>query len=308
MRKIIVSALGPAGPSGRPRGAEAVKLMQEFWCRQLDSVLPDKPDLISVPECSDRFREHSIDERIAYYRERGDQMREFWRKIARDNHSFVAYSAVRELPDGSFRNSTQLLDRKGEVIAIYDKNYPVVEETTVGNILPGKTESVVDCELGRVGFAICFDLNFRELADRYAIRQPHLLLFCSMYHGGLMQSYWAYRCRSWFVGTICDIESSILNPLGSQTAQSTKYRPAITAQINTDYEVVHLDYNWEKLAAAKQKYGRKIKIFDPGKLGAVLITSESAEISAAEVVKEFELERLDDYYQRATQHREKYLG
>ena len=275
--------------------------MKQHWERQLDQVLPNQPDLIVLHECCDRFPNMPMADRLQYYHEHGPEILDFFRRKAADNHCAIAYSAVRELSDGTRRNSTQLIGRSGEILAIYDKNYPMIEETRVQGVLPGKNETVAETEFGKVGFAICFDLNFTELLDRYAVRKPNLMLFCSMYHGGLMQSYWAYRCRSWFVGSIARTECTILNPLGSRVACSTNYYSSVTATVNTDYEVVHLDGNMEKLFRARKKYGPKISIFDPGHLGSVLITSETPEITASQVVDEFKIERLDDYFNRVIQ-------
>lgn len=298
MRRFTVSALGPAPQQIIPPRAEAVGMMKDFWEKQLDQVLPEHPDLIVLHECCDRYPAMKMEDRLAYYHDRGCAMLEFFQQKAKDNHCCITYSAVRELPDGSRRNSSQFIDREGKVAGIYDKNYPVIEETTVQNVLPGRKETIVENEFGRVGFAICFDLNFMELQERYIAAKPNLLLFSSMYHGGLAQAWWAYSCRSWFVGAIARDECTVLNPLGCKVACSTNYYPYVTASINTDYEVVHLDYNWERLVRARKKYGRKISVFDPGHLGCVLLSSETPELTAAQVVDEFEIERLDHYFER----------
>ena len=273
--------------------------MKKHWEQQLDQVLPSRPDLIVLHECCNRFPDMPIKDRLEYYHEHGEEMLDFFRRKASDNNCVIAYSAVRETPDGSRRNATRLIGRDGKMIAQYDKNYPVITECREQDIAPGKSETVAETEFGKIGFAICFDLNFTELLERYAARKPNLLLFSSMYHGGLMQSYWAYRCRSWFVGAVANNECTILNPLGHKTASSTNYYRYVTAMVNTDYEVVHLDNNWEKLLQARKKYGPGMTVFDPGQLGCVLITSESPEITAAQIVEEFKIERLDDYFNRS---------
>jgi hypothetical protein len=67
---------------------------------------------------------------------------------------------------------------------------------------------------------------------------------------------------------------------------------------------VHLDGNREnKLKNAKQKYGDKLKIFDPGYLGCVLLTSECDSITIKGILKEFDIEILDDYLNRCNKHR-----
>ena len=67
--------------------------------------------------------------------------------------------------------------------------------------------------------------------------------------------------------------------------------------------LVHLDENWGRLRAVKAKYGPKVKITDPGRLGPVLISSEHETVSIDEMIAEFGLERLDDYLARSRAHR-----
>jgi hypothetical protein len=78
----------------------------------------------------------------------------------------------------------------------------------------------------------------------------------------------------------------------------------VTADINLDYQICHLDGNRERLQQAKKKYGAKIKIHDPGLLGSILLTSESEEFTALDVINEFEIEPLDHYFERSMKYRE----
>ena len=299
MRKFKLSAIGPVPPQELPAPGREAVVMKKHWEKYFDLVLPEKPDLILLHECCNRFPAMTMQDRLAYYEsESCQEVFEYFRQKAEDSNCCIAYSAVRTLEDGTRRNSTQLIGRDGKVMCIYDKNFPVIEETTIQNVLPGETETVVDTEFGRTGFSICFDLNFDHLRLRYAKRKPNLMLFSSMYHGGIMQQYWAYSCRSYFAGAVSGCKCSIINPAGTKIASSSNYHPFVTAEINTDYELVHLDYNWEKIYAAQKKYGTKVKVYDPGYLGSVLITSESSEITAAQIVDEFKIERLDDYFDR----------
>ena len=55
----------------------------------------------------------------------------------------------------------------------------------------------------------------------------------------------------------------------------------------------------------KKKYGPKVKITDPDYVGSVLISSEDENISVERMVKEFQIELLDDYMERALAHRHK---
>jgi hypothetical protein len=158
---------------------------------------------------------------------------------------------------------------------------------------------VFELDFGRVAVAICFDLNFDELRERYVKEKPDLILFSSMYHGGFVQSLWAYTCRSFFVGSIYrGTPSEIRNPLGEVVATSTNYTNYAVARINLDSELVHIDFNSSRYRALKEKYGPGVTISDPGKLGCVLLTSEHENVSVRQMIKEFNIELLDDYFSR----------
>jgi hypothetical protein len=304
-RKTVISALGPKPITGEPSRPhqQAVDEMIAHWRAQVDLVLPDRPDLIVVPEASDRYPNYTIEQRLEYYRVRGNQVREFFASVARDNHCYIAYSAAREMPDGTWRNSTQVLDRAGNVAGIYNKNHLVIEETTKAGILCGREANLVQTDFGSLACAICFDLNFEELRAKYKARRPDLIVFCSMYHGGLMQACWAYDCRAHFVGAIAGAECTIINPLGERIVRSTNYYHWVTAQVNLDCALAHIDYNNGKFRALKQKYGRGVTISDPGYLGCVLLTNEMDGVTVRDLVTEFEIELLDDYWARALAHR-----
>ena len=63
--------------------------------------------------------------------------------------------------------------------------------------------------------------------------------------------------------------------------------------------LIHLDENWDKLTRLKRKYGDAVTVKDPGQVGAVLVTSEDEKVTVAQMIKEFEIELLDDYFDRS---------
>lgn len=298
-RRITVAAIAPPQDNvTRLSGTKAVGFMKKRWHGLLDKVLPDNPDLIVLPECCDRFGAHTLEERLEYYRERGTALFDFFAGAARRSGTRILYSAVRDMPDHTRRNSSLLIGTDGTLEWSYDKNYPMQTETETQNILPGQPPAVFSSDLGRIGAMICFDLNFEPLLDIYRAQKPDLLLFSSMFHGGLLQNLWAFRCRSWLVAAT-PVECSIKNPLGMEVAHSTNYTQYITARINTDCALVHLDYHREKLDALKTKHGSGVTILDPGKLGSLLVTSETDGLSVRDLLNEFEIKTLDEYLAEA---------
>jgi len=300
-RYITVATIGnaPAPDLNMPPG-ELVNEVIEFWQKELDQVLPDKPDLIVLPEFCDLSG--AGDE---YLKARGRRILDFFGTVARNNRCYLAFGMKREEKKDLWRNSCVLLDREGKIAEIYDKNFPTIMEMEQG-IIASDQAPVFQCDFGRVAIAICFDLNFEELKKKYASQKPDIILFSSMYHGGMVQGYWAYSCQAFFVGSVYrSTPSEIRNPLGEVVASSTNYFDFAVARINLDYEIVHLDYNREKLSDLKKKYGATVDIYDPGKLGSVLISGLNDTITAKRMVDEFKIERLDDYFERARGFRKK---
>lgn len=284
----------------------AVDKVISYWREKLKQVLPDNPDLIVLPECCDRpdVTLYPAERRQEYYRHRKDQVRDFFAGVAKEHRCYIAYAAVREMEDGTFRNCIQLIDRAGMVVGVYNKNHLVMAEHDKYGVLYGKEVPIIETDFGRVACAICFDLNFEELRLQYAQAKPDLILFSSAYHGGLMQNYWAYSCRAHFAASVYPKSpSSILSPVGSVIGSSTNYFQFVTSTVNLDCQVIHLDLNRTKFNAIKEKYGAKVKIYDPGQLGAVMISSESEDFTIKDIVNEFELELLDDYMSRSLAHR-----
>ena len=300
---VTVATIGASPEINRDQKPQKmVDQVISFWNSELKQVLPDKPDLIVLPEACDLSGAG-----IEYRKVRKNQIIDFFASVAKANNCYIAYGTLRDEKDGTIRNSCIIIGRNGEIAGIYDKNFPTIYEMEK-NIMPGKSAPVIQLDFGKVGTAICFDLNFEELREEYAGQDPDLIIFSSVYHGGLAQSMWAYTCRSHFVGAVSRNPSQIRNPLGEVLASSSNYQDYVVKRINLDCELVHLDYNQGRLKAMKNKYGPRVTVSDPGYLGSVLVTSEDEKISALDMIKEFEIELLNDYFARSRGFRKKNLN
>ena len=278
---------------------EIVYSMIEFWKGELQQVLPDSPDLIVLPEVCDRPHGLSSEGQSNYFAVLKDQLLDYFRTVAKENHCYIAFGSKRYM-DQYIRNSCVIVGRDGEITGIYDKNFPTIGEMENG-IAASSEANLIKLDFGTIGCAICFDLNFEELLHQYEESKPDIIIFTSNYHGGLAQVHWAYATRAYFVGAIGIINSpsEIRNPFGEVVATSTNYFHFTVTTINLDYRLSHLDYNWAKLRALKKKYGKKVTIYDPGEVGSVMITSEHDDISVEEMIQEFDIELLDDYFERS---------
>lgn len=201
------------------------------------------------------------------------------------------------LIEGRKRNTTVLFDRAGQIAGLYHKTYPTIREIEDG-CTPGDGPVVLDTELGRIGFATCYDLNFPELRLAYQKLQPDVILFCSMFRGGLQTQWWAYETRAHFVSSVFDPSSRIINPVGRILREITGYVRQMTSTLELDCGVFHLDYNRPKLPQLWEKWGSELEI-DFAEAEGVMLLSATGQTPLETIVKDIDLEPLADYFARS---------
>ncbi len=82
-------------------------------------------------------------------------------QLARKHRTYLVCPIDRK--EGARRfNSAVLLDRQGQVACVYNKLYPVWQEECLKTpaVSPGDSATVYQADFGRVGLAICFDVNW----------------------------------------------------------------------------------------------------------------------------------------------------
>lgn len=306
-REIAVSIIGLSRPS-LPPVAESVPKVVQYWIDAMDREIGNKPDLIVLPECCDTVPTKTHEEKAAWIRLRGDAVLDAVKKYAAEHKCYIVYSAHRERDDGRFANSSRLIDRAGNVVACYDKMFPTLGEAGSRDcsIVPGTEAVVVETDFGRVGFAICFDLNFDELKRMYAEKNPDIICFSSYFDGDFLQRSWARECQAYMVSSTCSncLEKRIIDPAGALLRSESYYQPTFTAKVNTNCKVLHLDENREKFPAVIRKYGRRVEIRNSGSVGTVTLLSNDPTLAVETVMREFALESYTDYLARSRQTRE----
>ena len=310
-REVSVGVIGLNRP-GFPPVAESVPKVVKYWIDAMDREIGNAPDLIVLPECCDTVPTKSQAAKAAWIRMRGDAVLDAIRKYAAEHRCYIVYSAHRERDDGRFANSSRLIDRRGNVVACYDKMFPTVGEAASIDcpIVPGTEAVVAETDFGRVGFAICFDLNFTELRTAYAGKHPDIICFSSFFDGDFQQRAWARECQAYMVSATCAnwLEKRVVDPAGGIVRQENYYMPTFTAKINTNCKVLHLDENREKFADVIRKYGRRVSIRNPGSVGTVTLFSNDPALPVETVMRDFALESFTDYLSRSRRVRENALG
>jgi len=274
---------------------EVWEKMKTHLTNQIGQVLPDRPDLIVLTEVVDLpayYPTRLMKEFVDY---RGNDNINFFGRIAKENKCNISFSTITRGKGDYYFNTTIIVDREGNVAGRYNKYYPTYTEILQWDVRCGTETPVIRLDFGNVVCAICFDLNFDDLKERYKALKPEIIIFSSQFHGGLMQKTWANECRAFFVGAIAHQRpSSILSPLGEELACSTDYLNYATGTINLDYALVHLrDLN--QMLELKKKYGAGVTIYDPFHLGYFMLTNDMPDLTVGDMIKEFDIMTYDEY-------------
>ncbi|RLF06558.1 MAG: hypothetical protein DRK00_01160 [Thermoprotei archaeon] len=263
-------------------------------------ALYDEPDLILLTEAFPT-RGLSSREGIKYAQELNGPIIERFARIA-EEHGVHIVCPLYTREEGRVYNSAVLIDERGEVVGVYHKMYPTVSEIDAG-IVPGTRPGIFDTKLGKLGVAICFDINFDEIFTEFRERDVKLVLFPSAFPGGRLLEARALLGKHYIVSALWEGEARIVDPLGRVLARSSSYNPIIVADLNMDFKVLHLDFNYLKFPDLKRKYGKRMRI-DVERPEAFALLASECEVSVEEVMREFELEERDEYFNRSRKRAE----
>ncbi len=220
----------------------------------------DNPDLFLLPEaCLTGLAADSLTDE-QWYIVPGDLNWQKFSKLARKFNAYIAASVL-TLRDGNRYNSVVLFSRKGRQVFIYDKTYLTKPELAAG-LTPGANNP--DCftaDFGNIAFAICFDLNFRELFENYHRKGMEVLLFPSYFPGGRILSNLAFDFSTFAVSSHAQgNESVFVDDYGRELSRANMFTPALTQILELDSGVFPISGNLEKVDKIKSQYADAVEI------------------------------------------------
>jgi len=299
-RLVQVSSISYGGvPAGDDHCQRAIQAASNL----IDEAARDKPDIIALPEVFNYLGSG------LKYTEKVERVSGLtvtaMRRKARQHKCYVVCPIFERIGSRIY-NSAILIDRKGEIVGRYHKMFPTLGEIEQG-VTPGSRAPVFKTDFGKVGFAICFDLNFRAVGDELGRHGVELILFCSMYRGGPQCSIWAHDYSCYFVSATPGEMSVFVDPLGRELARSWNYSRIVTRTLNLDYAVCHIDYNHTLVPKVKAKYGSAFQFEIEAPQADMLILGNHPRKAVPDMLKEFRFETRQAYLQRAATVRERAL-
>ncbi|NLW50453.1 MAG: carbon-nitrogen hydrolase family protein [Candidatus Brocadiaceae bacterium] len=256
----------------------------------------DAPDLFLLPEtflCNDVPGAFADPANIE---EEGNEAYERLGAAARAYGAYVAAPLLTRL-DGVPRNSTVIFDRGGSPVYAYHKTYLTGGEAAAGLVPGERRQEAFDADFGRLGIAICYDLNFQPLLRHYYDQGVEVLLFTTYFPGGMLLRSWAYLYSFHAVSSHAQgHESMFVNPLGYVVARANMFAQALTHEFQLDCVLAPYYGNRNAVQAAKEKYGPELELDIHRAEGDVILYYHGTQTTARDIVREFEIRTRADYY------------
>lgn len=227
-------------------------------------------------------------------------------RLARKHSTYIVCPIDRRT-DGQRFNSAVLLDRGGKVVCIYDKIYPVWQQECLQRspVLPGKKVQVYSADFGRVGFAICFDVNWGSLWEQLSNEGAELVIWPSAYSAGRSLQARAADYNYYVVSATWIPDCHVYDLDGEQLIydKGNQNKDANVTRVTLDLDrcIFHQDLNLpDKLARLLKERGNDVEQekWLPME-GWFVLKAKRPGVSCRAVAREYGLEELRHYINRS---------
>ncbi|MBI4583711.1 MAG: carbon-nitrogen hydrolase family protein [Planctomycetes bacterium] len=158
-------------------------------------------------------------------------------------------------------NSAVLLDREGKVAGLYDKVFPYWSEFDLKQpVDAGQAAPVFTADFGRLGLAICFDVNFPEVWQRLADQGAELVVWPSAYSGGASLQAHALNHHFYVVTATQNCDCAVYDLTGEEILyEKTPGLNASRITLDLDRGIYHENFNRGKLEKLLQERVGEVK-------------------------------------------------
>ena len=201
--------------------------------------------------------------------------------------------------DHRVRNVAALIDRTGNLVGTYAKQYPTEQEIDCG-VTPGAEVVVLETDFGRLGLAICFDLNWQPFWTELARQGADLVCWISAYEGGFPLQAYAWLHQYPIVTSVWPYHARVIDFTGRILTSTSRWGRLATCDLNLDKRLFHTDLQADKLLAIQTHYGQRIRLETFTEEHLFTLESQDPNLSLDEVVAEFGLVDYQTYIDRCT--------
>ena len=230
--------------------------------------------------------------------------------VALKHHVYIVCPIDRR--DGERRfNSAVLIDRQGRVAGVYDKAFPYWDEFDLTPPVDvGTKVSVFETDIGRIGMAICFDVNFPEVWQALADQGAELVVWPSAYSAGTSLQAHAINHHFYIVTSTLRADCLVYDITGEGLLRE-KSKDVNVSRITLDLDrgIYHQNFNIPNRDRLLKEHAGDVTQEQWLDLEQwFVLKAKRPGVSARELAKQYGLEELRDYIRRSRQSIEKRRG
>ncbi len=158
-------------------------------------------------------------------------------------------------------NAAILLGRKGDVLGTYRKVHLVVSlerRTMEGGATPGDALPVFDCDFGKLGIQICYDMNFGGGWAELARRGAELIAWPTQSPQTSQPAFRARQHRCYIASSTWRHNASIFEPTGKIAAQVRPPQSILVHELDLSYALLPWSAKLRNGEALRKAFGDKV--------------------------------------------------
>lgn len=190
-------------------------------------------------------------------------VKEAFSRTAQKHHCYIVVPMY-QVDDGERKvcsNVAILVGRKGEVVGTYRKLHlavPVGSDSMEGGMTPGKGAPVFDCDFGKLGMQICFDMEYDSGWEQLARQGAELVAWPTQSPQTAHPAFRAMQHRYYIVSSTWRDNASVFEPTGKITAQIKPPDQVLAQEIDLSYAILPWSSKLQKGDALRKMYGDKV--------------------------------------------------
>jgi predicted amidohydrolase len=159
-----------------------------------------------------------------------------------------------------FSNAAMLVDREGRLAGIYRKVHPVAPQGSnvlEGGTTPGREFPVFECDFGRLGIQICFDMLYADGWQALAAQGAEIVALPSANPAAVRPALHALQHEYYVVSATPRDRAAVYNPVGVIEAETNRVG-VLVHEIDLSYAILHWEAVLEDGEALRRKFGDKV--------------------------------------------------
>ena len=180
---------------------------------------------------------------------------------AREHGCYIVAPTYLEESGGGVSNAAVLFGRKGEVAGIYRKVHLVVLPGVTdfeNDCTPGTAVPVFDCDFGKLGIQICYDIEFDYGWNELARNGAELIAFTTQSPQTSQPASRAMHNRCYIVSSTWRSNATVFEPTGKIAAQIRPPDRILVHELDLSYAILPWHPKLQNGKALRSKFGDKV--------------------------------------------------